>query len=135
MKGSLATAAGVGLASSLTARVRANVKGANDDIRVAIVGIRDKGNQHIDDFRKIDGVRVVALCDVDKDILAERAKKFAESNEEISTYTDVRRVLDDKDIDAVVIATPKSLALFNDDMGLSGRQGCVCRKTDIAQYL
>lgn len=106
MKGSLAAAASAGIASSLTAAARANVRGANDDIRVAIVGIRSKGKEHIDDFRKIDGVRVVALCDVDKDILAERAQKFTERNEKISTYTDVRRVLDDKDIDAVVIATP-----------------------------
>ncbi len=56
VKGSLATAAGVGLTSGLTAKVRANVRGANDDIRVAIIGLRIRGAAHVDDFRKIDGV-------------------------------------------------------------------------------
>jgi len=80
-------------------------KGAGNDIRVAIVGFRSKGAQHINMFRKIEGVRVVALCDADSEILAREAAKF-DAGEKIATYTDVRKLLEDKNIDAVVTATP-----------------------------
>ena len=41
------------------------VLGANDDIRVAVVGFKSQGSNHIKYFSKIPGVRVVALCDAD----------------------------------------------------------------------
>ncbi len=101
MKSSVVAAAGISLASCKT-----RIRGANEDIRVAICGIRDKGNNHIDDFRKLDGVRIVALCDPDRKILADRAKKFTDVNETVDTYTDVRKLLDNKNIDAIAIAAP-----------------------------
>ena len=52
------------------------VKGANSDIRVAIVGFNAQGKNDLEEFRKVPGVRVVALCDVDKEILEREAKKF-----------------------------------------------------------
>ncbi|MCK4999168.1 MAG: twin-arginine translocation signal domain-containing protein, partial [Anaerohalosphaera sp.] len=78
MKGSLATAAGIGVASNMTSSAWGAIRGANDDIRVAIIGINGKGGAHINDFNKIDGVRIVALCDPDSKILADKAKKLAE---------------------------------------------------------
>ena len=42
------------------------VRGANDDIRVAVVGIRSQGRNHIKWFGNIPGVRVVAVCDADR---------------------------------------------------------------------
>ena len=48
IKSSLATAAGVGIATSVPATVWSQVVGANDDIRVAVVGFRGKGKGHID---------------------------------------------------------------------------------------
>jgi predicted dehydrogenase len=80
--------------------------GANEDIRVAVVGFRGKGAQHIGVFHDLAGVRVVALCDVDKNILDREVKKFSDRNEKVSTYTDVRNMLQDKSIDAVVTAAP-----------------------------
>ncbi len=84
----------------------ARILGANDEIRVAIVGFNSKGAQHIGVFHNIPGVRIVALCDVDKDVLNREAAKFAERNEKVEKYTDVRKLLDNKNIDVVVIATP-----------------------------
>ena len=52
-----------------TAASAARVWGANDDIRVGIVGFNSKGKTHIDAFSKMSGVRVVALCDADSKIL------------------------------------------------------------------
>src|SRR3954465_2681058 len=82
------------------------VRGANDDIRVAIVGFNGQGSGDMEGFRKVPGVRVVALCDVDKNVLAGGEKKFKDRNEPIQTYTDVRKLLENKDIDVVHTATP-----------------------------
>jgi len=51
-------------------------------------------------------VRVVAICDVDRDILGSEYKKFESRNEKVDAYVDVRKLLEDKTIDGVVIATP-----------------------------
>ena len=106
IKSSLATAAGVGIATSVPATVWSQVVGANDDIRVAVVGFRSQGKGHINRFRELEGVRVVALCDADKDILEREVKRFNDRNEKVDAYTDVRKLLDDKSIDAIVTATP-----------------------------
>lgn len=87
------------------------VRGANNNIRVAVVGLGGKdsgrkGQQHVNIFRKLPGVRVAALCDVDKEHLEREVKSFKDRKENIDAYIDVRKILDDKNIDAIVIATP-----------------------------
>jgi len=98
IKGTIAAGAALALPFS-------RARGANDNIRVAIVGCRNKGGQHIGMFRKIEGVRIVALCDVDSEVLAGQLKKF-DTSEKVAAYTDVRKLLQDKSIDAVVAAAP-----------------------------
>ena len=78
------------------------VLGANDDVRVAVIGLGNKGKGHVKQFRNIPGVRIAALCDVDPRRLADQVKLF----DNVFSDTDPRRILDRKDIDAVVIATP-----------------------------
>ncbi len=82
------------------------IRGVNDDIRVAIVGTGIKGEQHINIFRNLPGVRVTALCDVDKTRLAKQVLEFEKRKENVYSHVDVRNILDRKDIDAIVIATP-----------------------------
>ena len=82
------------------------VRGANDAIRVAVMGINGRGESHIGTFHKMDGVRVVALCDVDRRVLDGQVKRFKGRNEKVDAYVDIRKLLDDKNIDAVSIATP-----------------------------
>ena len=82
------------------------VRGANGDIRVAVVGIRSQGRNHIKWFRNIAGVRVVAVCDADRNFLEREEKEFAERNEKVGTYRDCRKLLEDENIDAVITATP-----------------------------
>ncbi len=94
--------AGIGTSLPLWSKVI----GANNDIRVAVVGFRGKGKNHIKDLRKMRGVRVVALCDADKDIIAREKQNFTDDNERVDTYQDVRKLLEDKKIDAIVTATP-----------------------------
>jgi predicted dehydrogenase len=97
LKSSLVTAA----ACSLAPRSWAQVAGANDDIRVAVVGINGRGSGHINEFRKMKGVRVAALCDIDLNVLDRRAQGI----EGVKKYQDIRRLLEDKEIDAISIAT------------------------------
>ncbi len=100
----------LGRHASLAADSR--VLGANDDIRVAIVGVGSsvkiggQGKNEIRNFRKIPGVRVVALCDVDRAHLDAEVEKLNQQNVKVETYTDIRYLLENKDIDAVSITTP-----------------------------
>ncbi len=82
------------------------VRGANDDIRVAVIGFRGRGQDHLGSLRNIKGVRIVALCDVDSAVLDAEVKKFADRGEKVAVYQDVRKLLEKDDIDAVTIATP-----------------------------
>ena len=96
-------------AASLTLAPRyahARVIGANDDIRVAVIGFNGKGKDHIKNFLELKGARIVALCDVDSDILDGMVKQFKDRDQQVTPYSDLRRLLENNDIDAVSIATP-----------------------------
>ncbi|MBL7186004.1 MAG: Gfo/Idh/MocA family oxidoreductase [Phycisphaerae bacterium] len=88
------------------AEAPSRIRGANNDIRIAIVGLRKKGKEHLEIFPKVPGVRIVALCDADTQFLDIEARKFEDRNEKVTRYVDYRRLLDDKDIDAVVVVAP-----------------------------
>ena len=105
MKTSLAAVGSVALASSAWSQIR----GANDDIRIAIVGVRKKGKEHIQDFRRLSGVRVVAICDADTKFLDIEVAKFKERKMKVDTYVDYRKLLENKNIDAVVLSVPDHL--------------------------
>ena len=88
------------------------VLGANNDIRIGVIGIGSfvkiggKGRGDIRDFRKIPGVRVTALCDCDENHLNYELNEFRKRGERVKAYRDFRDLLDDKEIDAVSITTP-----------------------------
>lgn len=99
--------AGAGVAvASLSPLSWSRVLGANDEIRMGVIGFNSKGAQHIDVFHQIPGVRVVALCDADAEIVDREVGKFKERGEDVKTFQDLRELLDQKDIDAVAIAAP-----------------------------
>jgi predicted dehydrogenase len=74
-----------------------------DPIRLAFIGVGNRGRQLLDAFGNHRDARVVALCDVDQTTVAKAAKRFGDG---IAVEQDFRRVLDRPDVDAVVIATP-----------------------------
>jgi len=86
-------------------KISGSIKGANDDIRVAVIGFNGKGKSHISSLMKLPGVRVVALCDVDTAVIGKVLRKF-KLKDKVATYTDARYVIDDPNIDAITIATP-----------------------------
>src|SRR5687768_11504662 len=94
----------LGVAGALSAKSWSQVARANSDIRVGVVGFKGRGADHISNFRKINGVRVAALCDADQEVLGNEINKPGSAT--ATPYTDIRRLLDNKDIDVVSIATP-----------------------------
>jgi predicted dehydrogenase len=86
------------------------VAGANERIRIALIGCGGMGRTDLRDFVKLPGVQCVALCDVDDAQAAVAQKEVLDvdtvkQKPELVTR-DFRRVLDRKDIDAVIVATP-----------------------------
>jgi predicted dehydrogenase len=71
-------------------------------VRIAVVGINGRGGSHISEFKKMDGVRIVGLCDVDLDVLDRKAKGI----EGVQKFQDLRKLLASKEVDAISIATP-----------------------------
>lgn len=79
----------------------------NDTINMAVVGIRGRGRAHIRNWSALENVNVVAICDVDENLFIRGIDDVAGlSGKEPKTYVDYRDLLEDKDIDAVSIATP-----------------------------
>jgi predicted dehydrogenase len=79
----------------------------NDKIGIAVIGLHGRGQNHIDAYTFDDRVEVVALCDVDESQFAKAQQKLAERSRPVAkTYQDIRKLLEDKDVQAVSIATP-----------------------------
>jgi predicted dehydrogenase len=103
---------------NLTSSARANRSpNANGILRVAVAGIRSRGGSHISGFQSLPGVDVVALVDVDSNVLAQRkaeleknkASKNGWEGGEVQGYADLRDALAREDIDVVSLATPNHL--------------------------
>ena len=103
MKGTMAAGAAMAMLGP-TSRVR----GANDRLRIAVVGTGSQGGGHIKYFNKEEqGVHVVAICDADRHQAETKAVAFEKKNgRKLKIYTDARELLEDKSIDAITSATP-----------------------------
>ncbi len=90
------SAAGLALA-------KPSVIGANETIRLALIGCSDQGALDLQECLKAPKTKAVALCDVDQTQLNKAAQRFGGA---LDLTGDFRRILDRKDVDAVIIATP-----------------------------
>ncbi|MCL6502976.1 MAG: Gfo/Idh/MocA family oxidoreductase [Pirellulales bacterium] len=97
-------AAGAALAGLHAAAASSKVLGANDRIQFGVIGVGGMGTGHVHDLvnrAEADNVRCIAVCDVyQRRLLAAQALCQGQA------YTDYRKLLDNPDIDAVIIATP-----------------------------
>jgi predicted dehydrogenase len=107
---SLAATAGSYAALSSSSHLMSRALGANDQVRIGVAGINSRGNAHVNHFQSLEGVNVVALCEPDQHILDKRVgefkKKYGVGDSAIKGHTDIRDMLDRKDVDAIVIAAP-----------------------------
>ncbi len=92
------SSAGLFLAHASLAASRRQLS-PNDKLNIAIIGVAHQGSYNLSN---VTSENIVALCDVDDSYLNATAQKFPAAK----TYNDFRRLLDQKDIDAVVVATP-----------------------------
>ncbi|MDB6130940.1 MAG: iolG 16 [Verrucomicrobiales bacterium] len=98
-----------GAAISLSPRSWGQTQGSNDALRVAVVGFNGRGKDHISGYKalqKSENVRIVALCDVDSTVLSKGAADFEQNGQKVETYKDIRKLLENKDVDIISIATP-----------------------------
>jgi predicted dehydrogenase len=94
-------------ALSASSPAYAGILGANDRVRIAVCGLRGRGNDHIRGFTRVPNTELAALCDVDESVLHQRLGQVAKAGlPRPKAYGDVRKLLEDKEIDAISIATP-----------------------------
>ena len=99
--------AGAELASLYRRSGASYIAGANDRIRMGVIGLGSKGSQHVSELLQLPGVEVAALCDIDEQQLRRSAALVLKSGQPGPvTFTDFRRIIDSQEIDAVSIATP-----------------------------
>lgn len=109
LKTSSLLTAGAGIGSMLPFDLMASFGkkvAPSDKIRVAAIGVNGMGFSDLRSMMKCQEVDVVALCDVDENVLKKRTAELAKEELKVATYTDYRKVLEDKSIDAVIIGTP-----------------------------
>src|SRR5437870_9082486 len=95
---------GAGAGASLIGNSKAWA-GANDRIRVAVMGMGGRGGDHMVRASKIKGIEAVAICDPDETRMRSWAATLeASTGRRPRTEPDIRRILDDKNVDAVIIS-------------------------------
>ena len=104
LKTAAKTSAGLGtLGGAMFLAHPERVFGANDRVRVAVCGLHGRGKDHLSAYSHVSNVEIAALCDVDENVLRKGASGVSGNPQ---TYVDVRKLLEDKSIDAISIATP-----------------------------
>ncbi len=110
--GGILAGAGVSLTQSSPRLMAAS---SSAEVRVAVIGlggidvpgsVGGRGRQLIRALQRVPAAKIVAVCDVDEVTLGVESTKLREQGHDVASYVDFRHVLDDKNVDAVFIATP-----------------------------
>ncbi len=81
----------------------------SDQLNIGVIGVNGMGWSNLQSILKIPGVSLLALCDIDKNVLDKRLADLQKMNVDVSklkTFNDYRGLLDMKEVDAVIIGTP-----------------------------
>jgi predicted dehydrogenase len=97
-----------GLALSPTARRYSQIKGSNERLNFAVIGLNGRAYAHLSSLKaNQDAAHITCVCDVESNILAKFASETSKTmGYDAATENDFRKILERKDIDAVTIATP-----------------------------
>jgi predicted dehydrogenase len=111
IKQSVLGTAGIAIGGvAFSAKSYRSIQGANNRINMAVIGIRGQGGGHINNWARLKesrNVHIKSLCDADEQFFADRVKEVVDKTGETpATFWDMRKVFDDKEIDAVSFATP-----------------------------
>ena len=110
-RGFINRSAGLAATTSVGANLWGTSKawaGANDRVNVAVIGVNGMGKSHIGSYHQLKNVEVAAICDVDENLFGPRIKGLFTDKDRRTpkTYTDLRKLFEDSDVDAVSIVTP-----------------------------
>ncbi|MDP6466513.1 MAG: Gfo/Idh/MocA family oxidoreductase, partial [Pirellulaceae bacterium] len=97
-------AAGTGFALAATAAIAETQRSANEPIRVGLLGMGGRMRSHITALAQMaeDNVEIVAICDCDQSKLDSAVERYPElKGKKLALYSDMRKMFDDKSIDAV----------------------------------
>src|SRR5436309_3207656 len=99
----------------------ARSRSPNEKLNIGVIGVGGRGDANL---QSVAGENIVALCDIDDQTLAKAAARFPVA----ATYNDFRKLLDRKDIDAVVVSTPDHVHAFATTMALAQGRHVYCEK-------
>ena len=118
-------------AAAATAASAKRIMGANDRIRVGLIGCGGMGRTDLADCLTVENTECVALCDVDPSHIAEAQEKVLDpvSQKAELRAQDFRHVLDRKDIHAVIVATPDHWHAIPTVMACQAGKGRLRRET------
>jgi len=83
-----------------------SVLGSNETINIGTIGLNSMGWWNTKSLLRIPEVNLIAICDVDARVIEKRKAEMDKQGVKVKTFRDYRKLLEDKDIDAVVIGTP-----------------------------
>lgn len=115
-----ATASALALSAASARRVR----GANEKVRLGFIGVGNRGAQLLDAFVQVEGVEVASGCDVYQPYLDRFAKRFPQA----STEKDFRKLIESKDLQGIVIATPDHWHAIQTIMACRAEKDVYCEK-------
>lgn len=103
----LATSAGAAAAAQFFQSEAKAGTGPNDKVQIAVLGVNGRGKDHIAGIGNLKDAEVVMLCDPDRELLEKRQAEFEKRyGRKPAIEQDLRKVFDNKSIDAVTVATP-----------------------------
>src|ERR1700686_4605737 len=111
----------LGAPAALGSAALLSAQSPNDSVRVGFIGVGNRGSSLLRNMLKVPGVKVVAICDIDPATLKAAIDAPPAAGHSPDAYAEYRKLLDRKDIDAIVIATPvdfhKEMAIASLEVG------------------
>lgn len=115
--------------AALAGAATKGIASPNDTIRVAVVGVRGQGRSHLNNYARMHNVEIAAICDIDDSIIAARLGDLEKMGKpKPAVHKDLRKLLEDKNIDAISIATPNHLHTMQTIWGLQAGKHVYCEK-------
>ncbi|MCK5538937.1 MAG: Gfo/Idh/MocA family oxidoreductase, partial [Bacteroidales bacterium] len=107
LKKTAVAASVIGVSTVIPSKVWSSKTAPSDKVNVALIGCRNMGFGILRHHLSTEMVNCVAMCDVDKNVLKEKSDIVKKDfNQTAELYYDYRKVLERKDIDAIIIGTP-----------------------------
>ncbi|MDA1121801.1 MAG: Gfo/Idh/MocA family oxidoreductase [Bacteroidetes bacterium] len=121
--------AGAGLSMATSAASYARIIGSNERVNVALTGLNSRGKEHIGIVSGFEDANIAAICDVDSDVISQSMKMISEKQKTKPVgEKDYRKIVENKDIDAIFISSPDHTHTPFAIYGMQGGKNVYCEK-------